>query len=355
MTTPRTLTREALGGAWAPLGASAFLALSPIAGAIAVVPSSAALAQSPVVPVAPVVKTTPGLRGQPGTATSPTQVIPGKPGRPASSAQGRKDERANDGQSRNPSEVTALVLAGGEQRGSAVQLRQGLGGMWLVTNRHVVDGEANVCVRTADGTLRPGVTVLPKQAGGLDLALLWLPGAKDLPTATSAQQPIRNEAPWAFPIVKAAGYPVGEQQKAQAPTYKELSGLLLPLLAKPLEGGMQLATTAAVRKGMSGGGLFSERGELIGLNTSHADPLWPAPLREEEGKPVAEELNRKLELVALAIPVSRILTLLKGLEPPVTESQPSPVFRGASRNGPKTGQQVESGLAVDAVCKGYLW
>ena len=44
-------------------------------------------------------------------------------------------------------------------------------------------------------------------------------------------------------------------------------------------------------------------------------------MREEGGKVVTTEMNRKTELVALAIPISLILPLLQQLEPPATQSQ----------------------------------
>jgi S1-C subfamily serine protease len=185
-----------------------------------------------------------------------------------------------------------------------------------VTNRHVVEGERRICVRTADGRLRPGVTVLPARAEGLDVAFLWLKGVAALPTARTASAPGRGGTGWSFPVVRASGFPLREEREGQPPAYRELPGLLLPLLPRPLEGGMQLATTAAVRKGMSGGGLFDQQDRLIGINTTHADPLWPAPLKEAGGRPVPDELNRRLELVALAIPVGRILALLDALPQP---------------------------------------
>jgi len=202
-----------------------------------------------------------------------------------------------------------------------------------VTNRHVVEGERRICVHTPDGRLWPGIAVLPAGAEGLDVAFLWLQGVAALPTARTASAPGRSGTAWSFPIVRASGFPVREERERQPPAYRELPGLLLPRLPRPLQGGMQLATTAAVRKGMSGGGLFDQQDRLIGINTTHADPLWPALLKEEGGRPVPEELNRRLELVALAIPVGRILALLDALpqlEPTGTTPAAQPLRASAT-------------------------
>lgn len=252
--------------------------------------------------------------------------------------------------------VTAQVLVAGEPRGSAIILGRGHGGSWLATSRHVVDGEGRVCVRTSDGRNRPATTVLSGQDRQLDVAFLWLPGSDRLPAAIPAAATGRSAGtPWEFPIVVASGYPVGDQQ--QRPSYRERRGLLLPLLPGPLEGGMQLATTAAVHKGMSGGGLFDDQERLIGLNTSHADPLWPAPLKREGGKALSPELNRRLELVALAIPAARFLPLLAGLQPPgqspvATDAKNRSWWRGAARS--PSGGRPGSDQAGAAACAGAL-
>lgn len=251
--------------------------------------------------------------------------------------------------------VTAQVLVAGEPRGSAIFLGRGHGGSWLVTSRHVVDGEGRICIRTSDGRDRPATAVLSGQDRQLDVAFLWLPGSDRLPAAIPAAAVGSAGEPWDFPIVVASGYPVGDRQLR--PPYRERRGLLLPLLPGPLEGGMQLATTAAVHKGMSGGGLFDEQGRLIGLNTSHADPLWPAPLKLEGGKALSPELNRRLELVALAIPASRFLPLLATLQPPgqspvAAEATDRSWWRGAAR--PPSGGRPGSDQAGAAPCAGSL-
>lgn len=270
----------------------------------------------------------------------------------------------------SPAAVTALLLSQGEQRGSGVLLQRVAGGTWLVTNRHVVDGHEQLCVRTADGRLWPGIPVLPTGAASLDLAFVWLAGnteglplavAGDIPPGTSGTV----DKAWSFPIVRASGYPVREERLSAPPSFQEARGLLLPLLPRPLEGGMQLVITSPVRKGMSGGGLFDAQGRLIGLNATHADPLWSAPLREENGKALSAEHNHQLELVALAIPISRILPLLPHLKPPsrpVVAPRQAALKQAREQANTRVFQQppVLMGpgqplAAVAPVCSGDLW
>jgi len=265
----------------------------------------------------------------------------------------------------SPAAVTALLLSQGEQRGSGVLLQRVAGGTWLVTNRQVVDGYNQLCVRTADGRLWTGIPMLPTGAATLDLAFVWLIGnTEGLPLAVAGALPPGTSGTgnktWSFPIVRASGYPLREERLPAPPSYREVRGLLLPLLPSPLEGGLQLATTSPVRWGMSGGGLFDDQDRLIGLNATHADPLWSAPLREENGKALAPEFNRQLELVALAIPVSRVLPLLADLMPPArpvtTSRTPAATSPPLPPGKPPLADPTASTQATAApVCTGDLW
>ena len=215
--------------------------------------------------------------------------------------------------------VTALLRdQKGDPIGSAVVVGSSAGGHWLATNRHVVEGHARVCVVTADQRSRQALWPEKDSSSrnrNFDLALLWLPVASDpaLLTATMASEPVLASQ---LPVVVATGFPTRQQSGANGEGgYREVSGLLLPLLTQPLEGGFDLAYTAAVEKGMSGGGVFAGD-RLIGINGSHAHPLWPGRWKQQNGKPVSDQLNQQVELVALGLSVTAIQERLKQSLPP---------------------------------------
>lgn len=173
--------------------------------------------------------------------------------------------------------VTVLLREpAGNQLGSGVLVGSATGGLWVVSNRHVVQQQKTVCVVGADRKATAAL-VLParkgKHAQELDLALVWLPrsGKDALMVAPLALQLMDAGQ---LPLVIATGYPTPVQASPDGPPYSENEGLLLPMLQQPLEGGFDLAYTAAVQKGMSGGGVFNG-GELVGINGAHANPLWP--------------------------------------------------------------------------------
>ena len=219
--------------------------------------------------------------------------------------------------------VTAMLRdQKGDPLGSAVVVAATAGGHWLATNRHVVEGYARVCVVTADQRSRPALW--PEQDRrssniGLDLALLWLPVGNDpaLVTALMAPEPVLASQ---LPVVLATGFPTRQQGRPDGEGgYREVSGLLLPLLPQPLEGGFDLAYTAAVKKGMSGGGVFMGD-RLIGINGSHPHPLWPGRWKQQNGKPISDQLNQQVELVALGLSVAAIQDRLKQASPPAEQA-----------------------------------
>jgi len=222
-----------------------------------------------------------------------------------------------------------LTTAQAEPLGSAVVIGVETGGQWLVTSRHVVESITRVCVVTSDGAAA-AAQVLPFREPAsrlaLDVALLWQPAHQH-----SAAVPSRQVvAPWAtpmpvpadFPVVFATGYPAPSQvlgsDRPQPLRYQESSGLLLPLLQSPIEGGFDLSSTVSVGKGMSGGGLFLGD-QLVGINSTHAHPLWSGVLLNKAGQPIDQVLNARLEQVSLGVSSTTIRKLLQ------TTQKPSPL------------------------------
>jgi S1-C subfamily serine protease len=151
----------------------------------------------------------------------------------------------------SPSVVVVLALdAAGTVtgQGSGVVVAPGL----VVTNRHVVEGAASVRLQQAGRTRT--AHVLERHATH-DLALLRAP-LKTPPAAIRASKELA----------------VGERVFAiGAPHGLELSisdGLVAQLRSEA--GSVRIQTTAAISPGSSGGGLFDERGALVGITSYSA-------------------------------------------------------------------------------------
>jgi S1-C subfamily serine protease len=213
--------------------------------------------------------------------------------------------------------ATALLRQpAGEQLGSAVIVAKAKVGYWLATNRHVVRGLSDVCVVTSDrkaSTARVIGTPASSRTPELDLAFVWLP-ANDQQLIVAPPKSIDpKDDP--IPFVIATGYPASDLKNLDGPSFSEREGLLLPLLTRPLQGGFQLAYTASISPGMSGGGIFQD-GVLIGINGAHSDPLWAGQWSYLNGQPVSTALDQKLDLLSLGIPADAITRQLDRLVPP---------------------------------------
>jgi len=76
----------------------------------------------------------------------------------------------------------------------------------------------------------------------------------------------------------------------------------------------------AVVKGMSGGGLFLGA-RLVGINGTHAHPLWPGVLLSGSGQPLEPALNAQLEQVSLGVSATAIKRLLQVAVKPNDQDQ----------------------------------
>jgi hypothetical protein len=215
-----------------------------------------------------------------------------------------------------------LTTTTGESLGSAVVVGLEPGGRWLVTSRHVVDTFSRVCVVPAfdkAGAAQVMPSQEPPSRLALDVAFLWQP-TPWRPVDLTTRRPLAvfaDPMPDAsvFPVVTASGFPAPVNIQSPLPRYTETTGLLMPLLQQPIEGGFDLTSTVAVGKGMSGGGLFLDD-RLVGINGTHAHPLWSGVLLSNLGKPLDPALTARLELVSLGVSAPTIRRKLQKLVKP---------------------------------------
>ncbi len=123
----------------------------------------------------------------------------------------------------------------------------------VLTNAHVVEGSNTVTVILADGRRLRG-DVIGFAQSGLDLAMIRLRGAQNLPTVRFAPPNSVQVGQRAFAI----GNPFGQFQGTFT------TGIVSRLDA---EKGL-IQTDAAINPGNSGGPLLNSQGELIGVNTA---------------------------------------------------------------------------------------
>lgn len=128
----------------------------------------------------------------------------------------------------------------------------------VVTSNHVIQGAEDIVVALADG--REMKAKISVQDPSSDLALLKLPGAKNIPALTLGN----SDALEVGDLVLAVGNPFGVGQTVT-------SGIV-SALARPASGvsdyNFFIQTDAAINPGNSGGALVNMKGELVGVNTA---------------------------------------------------------------------------------------
>ena len=131
----------------------------------------------------------------------------------------------------------------------------------IVTNRHVIEGATDILVTLQDNTLLRAT--LLAQADQIDLALLKVTPDSPLPSLRFGD----SDAVRVADRVLAIGNPLG---LGGSVTRGIVSALNRDIRDTPFDDYIQ--TDAAINHGNSGGPLFNERGEVIGMNTAIVSP-----------------------------------------------------------------------------------
>lgn len=152
-----------------------------------------------------------------------------------------------------------------EKSGSGVIYTASDGQIYVITAAHVLGGQENICIRfagkeAAAGTLLPVSTEDCVFVAGLDLAFLRFAGEvldeRSLPASTGAGITAEEDA---AQVVRLLGYD-------QAGALQSMDAVLVEdwIYLEDFQNYMMLLAGEAL-PGMSGGGVFSEEGLLLGI------------------------------------------------------------------------------------------
>jgi serine protease Do len=128
---------------------------------------------------------------------------------------------------------------------------------FILTNFHVIDGAERITVTLADGRALRGEVVGTDPA--IDVALLRIPGASDLPEAPLGNSDSLRVGEWVCAIGNPLGY-------VHSVTVGVVSFIGRKLFDASLDDYIQ--TDAAINFGNSGGPLINSAGEVIGINSA---------------------------------------------------------------------------------------
>lgn len=199
-----------------------------------------------------------------------------------------------------------VKVTAGDSVASGLLVKQDNNDYYFVVSDHMfTSGTENICVFF--GQSQYGLSALIHHRGGetVDLALIRI--NTDLIN--------RNED---SDVIQEASYETGDDLYAIG--FNSLGKLLIRkgkivyILSTALEGGYDIGISAEIEKGMSGGGIFNEKGKLVAITSIHSDPLWETDLYYESGEAVGKQKSALIAKYSMGISSSRLNQYLKTQE-----------------------------------------
>lgn len=174
----------------------------------------------------------------------------------------------------------------------------------LITNEHVVSrNPRSLRVQTPDGAIHAAIRKAVTTSD--DVAIL------QFRSPTKDYQVISLMSPFQLSIgapVYASGFPL-ESNSQQSKTLEVTTGKISMVLKQPLVGGYQLGYTNDIKRGMSGGPVLNQQGEIIGINGTSKYPIFGDPFVFKDGSTVSDAVWQKMSQLSWAVPLQRFVKL----------------------------------------------
>jgi S1-C subfamily serine protease len=204
--------------------------------------------------------------------------------------------------------IAVKVLAHGQSIGSGVLLVRHDRVYTVITNAHVIQAtSAPFQLQTHDGQVYAAALVTPPTNQNRDLSMLRFQSNERV--YTTAKLAVVSLKP--SDRVWSAGFPLlsteSVERSDKAPWGLEIiNGQITQILPIAISGGYGIGFDRGIRKGMSGGPLINQAGELVGINGVHANPLWDTPDTLENGSTVSDDLQEQINNSSWAIPIEYV-------------------------------------------------
>lgn len=203
--------------------------------------------------------------------------------------------------SADPAKAVVRIRAGDSYASGTMLQRTRRGGVILAVADHMFTSDVKeVCIGfNRSSSSMPG-RVIYRGGAKIDIALVIVRFDGELPVRIpSISKEVRLGQ-----SIRAFGFTDKNQPMNEA-------GKVSLMLVKPIQGGYTIGTSADVQKGMSGGGIFDADGNLIGIISTHADPLWESDIYFSDNSKVSENLTRQVSSLSMGINIKDIIELLK--------------------------------------------
>ena len=221
--------------------------------------------------------------------------------------------------------ITVKILYESEFIGSGVIIYSQNNNYKVITNAHVLkDNHFSYSIQTFDGKIHISEVVKTANLARNDLALLQFKSpcfyvASRLGSSANLKRgQYVLAAGFPFYLQPQFTYPANEsiQQKETRESAQSLNdefdftpGKIVAFLEKPLEGGYQIGYNGDFEKGMSGGPLLNQKGELVGISGRHP-VLWENSDNYEDGSQPSPDLQTLINNSSWAIPSEQIIKVI---------------------------------------------
>ena len=202
--------------------------------------------------------------------------------------------------------ITVKVKAG-RNGGSGILVQQQGQIYTVLTNRHVVRLAAPYVIQTPDGRSYPASLSKKVDFRNTDLAMLQFRGQKNYAIAAPDRT---NRLQIGDPVI-SAGFPL-EATSVKSQGFLVTVGKVSLLPNQAFDGGYQIGYTNLIQQGMSGGPVLNLRGEVVGINSLHAYPLWGDPYIFQDGSKPPHSQRATIAQSSWAVPIETFLAAFNG-------------------------------------------
>jgi S1-C subfamily serine protease len=210
-------------------------------------------------------------------------------------------------------ETITVKVQSGQNSGSGIIIdRQGQT-YTIVTNQHVLRaGNGPIYpVQTPDDRMYSARVTNSADWTQNDLSVLQFESDRDYAVANLGE----SAAVTLDEDVFAAGFPFEVEDTlttAKTPDrgFRFTMGQVSSISDRSFAGGYQIGYTNAIKKGMSGGPVLNQRGEVVAINGMHAHPLWGNPYVFEDGSFASESQFEQMSQLSWAIPIDTLVRLM---------------------------------------------
>jgi len=202
--------------------------------------------------------------------------------------------------------ITVKIFSEEGERGSGIIVHHHNQFFTVMTNKHVLGSNVEFRVQTPDNQFHRATA--PDIAGNRNLDIGFLRfSASDVYSIAEMLSDENNLTEGDY--VYASGYPI-EDDPSYLHEFTFLTGEVGLVAPQRIEGGYQIGFNAVLAKGMSGGPLLNNSGQVVAVNGMHPYPLWGNPYVFEDGSVPSVDLREEMRHYSWAIPAFTAMRLM---------------------------------------------